>query len=181
MGNASWSRMWHSRPRLCHSQMKLERKYEYRRNLPHYQKDFCRLYVTFSTYGRWELPPRARDLALKHCRYEHGRRIELHCAVVMPDHVHLIFTALRNSDGVMFTLAEIMRGIKGSSAHSINRALNRGGHVWQDESFDHVLRSWESLGAKIRYVCANPVRAGLVKKPEDYPWLWYDEATLRID
>ncbi|MGH9581133.1 MAG: hypothetical protein ACRD2R_09070 [Terriglobales bacterium] len=58
------------------------------------------------------------------------------------------------------------------SARAVNRALNRMGRVWQEESFDHVLRSNESLSEKVDYVCQNPVRAGLVTAPELYPWLW---------
>jgi len=65
-----------------------------------------------------------------------------------------------------------MQGIKSASAHQINRALNRVGQIWQHESFDHVLRREESIEAKVQYICENPVRAGLVKSPEEYPWLW---------
>ena len=101
----------------------------------------------------------------------------LHVAVVMPDHVHMIFTPLPVEAGEPFTFEEIVGGIKGASSHSINNALNRSGHVWQDESFDHVIRHQESLEAKIQYVRQNPVRRGLVKKPEDYKWLWQEDKT----
>jgi hypothetical protein len=46
--------------------------------------------------------------------------------------------------------------------------------VWQDEFFDHVLRGDESLRETIDYIRQNPVRKGLVDKPEDYQWLWVD-------
>ena len=70
------------------------------------------------------------------------------------------------------SLPEIMKGIKGTAAHAINRRPNRRGPVWLEESFDHVVRSSESLDAKIAYVIANPVRKGLVSLPGDWPWLW---------
>jgi REP element-mobilizing transposase RayT len=92
--------------------------------------------------------------------------------VVMPDHVHLIFTPLKDHKGNPFGLAEIMSGIKGASAHCINQTLNRRGHVWQDESFDHVLRSEESIRSKVQYICENPLRKGLVTEIDAYPWLW---------
>ncbi len=57
-----------------------------------------------------------------------------------------------------------MNGIKGASAHSINKLLKRRGHVWQDESFDHILRSEEKMISKVEYICQNPVRKGLVKE-----------------
>jgi REP element-mobilizing transposase RayT len=59
----------------------------------------------------------------------------------MPDHVHLLLTPLRDLDGNLYSLIEILQGIKSASAHSLNRSLGRSGPVWQEESFDHVLRS----------------------------------------
>jgi len=72
-------------------------------------------------------------------------------------------------------LANVLKGIKGASARSINKALGRKGPVWQDESFDHELRRSESIVEKAEYIAMNPVRRGLVEKPEDYPWLWIPE------
>ncbi len=69
-------------------------------------------------------------------------------------------------------LAEIMQSIKGTSAHKINRLLNRSGQVWQRESFDRVLRREESIHAKVEYMVQNPVRAGLVHNAIEYRWLW---------
>src|SRR5215470_434131 len=118
----------------------LKRRYEYRRNLPHIQKGNCPHFITFDTYGRWTLPPAARDITLHHCLYENGKRCELHVCVIMPEHVHVILTFLRDKSTEAFTFAEVLHSIKSASAHSINRLLNRRGHVWQDESFDHALR-----------------------------------------
>jgi hypothetical protein len=44
--------------------------------------------------------------------------------------------------------------------------------MWQEESFDHVLRSEERLEETVEYIRQNPVRRGLVARPEDYRWLW---------
>jgi REP element-mobilizing transposase RayT len=90
----------------------------------------------------------------------------------MPDHVHLVFTPLWDTRGYPYTLAEITNGIKGASAHSINRMLGRKGSVWQDESFDRVLRCAEAIEAKVEYICANPIRKGLCLHEDEYPWLW---------
>lgn len=65
-----------------------------------------------------------------------------------------------------------MDAIKGASSHIINKKLGSHGPVWQDESFDHVLRSSESLEQKIQYVVENPVGRGLVRDESEYPWLW---------
>jgi putative transposase len=149
----------------------MERKYEYRRKMPHYQPDYKAFFVTFSTYQRWTLPESVRDLVVESCRYAHGKRVQLHGLVVMPDHVHMIFTPLRDENGT-FSLAEIIQGMKGASAHRINKSLGRKGTVWEQEFFDRALRQDEDIDVKLDYILANPVRAGLVQNPLDYPWLW---------
>ena len=152
----------------------MQRKYGYRRNLPHYQKDNRILFITYSTWHRWRLPEVAKDIALESCRRAHGRKYSLYAAVVMPDHVHLICAPLMDENGSI-SIPEITRAIKSESAHRINNVLARIGRVWQDESFDHILRGDESLRKKVGYILENPVRAGLVASPCEYRWLWWDE------
>ena len=133
----------------------------YRRDLPHLQRDYKPHFLTFCSWQRWVLPASARSLVLECCLHDCGIKIDLEVSVVMPDHVHLIFVPLVNETAQeMYSLAEITQGIKGASAHKINKALKRNGTVWQDESFDRVLRSSENLDAKVRYVAENPVRRG---------------------
>ncbi len=97
----------------------------------------------------------------------------------MPDHVHLVLSRMLNpANSEAFTLEEIMQGIKGASAHAINKLLRRRGHIWQDESFDNYLRTGEALNDKLRYVVSNPVRAGLAQKAREYPWLWTADPRL---
>jgi len=143
----------------------------YRRNLPHLQKDFTPHFITFVTKFRWVMPPCARDIALSCCCHDHRKKYELYVAVVMPDHVHLILTPLVDDQrSSVFSLVEIMRAIKGASGRAINQQLRRSGAVWQEESFDHVLRSSEGLDAKVEYVLRNPVRKGLVRDWHQYGW-----------
>jgi len=144
----------------------------YRRNLPHIV-NARPLFLTFNTLNRWILPPGARTLALRHALHEHREKIFMDVAVIMPDHAHLIFSLLQDKFEVPYSLAEVMKGIKGVSSRRINQLLGRtGSFVWQDESFDHVVRQSERSLAKYEYVCNNPVRAGLVKHADEYPWLW---------
>ena len=147
-------------------------KFRYRRRLPHLQKDDAPLFVTFCTGARIPLPDRARALVFEHCLREDTHRIYLYAAVIMPDHVHLLFHPLRDNQGWAFPLVDIMQCMKGATAHRINKLLHRSGPVWEEESFDHVLRSDESLKEKAEYIRQNPVRRGLVERPEDYRWLW---------
>ncbi len=100
----------------------------------------------------------------------------MHALVVMPNHVHLLFTPLRDAQGNQFSMQEILQAIKGTSAHRVNKALRRSGPVWQEESFDHVLRSSEDIGGYVEYICENPVRARLAPVPSEYRWLWKEES-----
>jgi putative DNA methylase len=118
------------------------------------------------------LPDAARDLVLAACIHDNGIRYVLHACVVMPDHVHVLLTPRRDAHGDYYALSEIMSGIKGASAHAVNRLLGRKGSLWQAESFDHLLRSGESTRAKAEYICQNPIRAGLVGSDTEYRWTW---------
>jgi REP element-mobilizing transposase RayT len=107
------------------------------------------------------------------CLHDNDVKMTVHAAVIMPDHVHLIFTPLVNQLALeVYSLAEIMDAIKGASAHKINHTLGCRGKVWQTESFDRVLRSSEILADKIAYLVENPIRRGLVSEWREYPWIW---------
>ncbi len=88
----------------------------------------------------------------------------LHAFVVMPNHVHLLITP-------KLPVRRIMNGMKGATAREANRILGRKGkHFWQDESFDHWVRSPRELARIRAYIENNPVSAGLAAKPEEWPW-----------
>jgi len=124
--------------------------------------------MSMSTRGHLFLTPAARSIVLEHIVKE--KRYALHCAVVMPDHVHMLFT-LRRDDGHEYPMAEIMHSIRGASAHRINKLLGRRGAVWEEEFFDRLLRYGEFEGT-VNYICSNPVRARLVQNELDYAWVW---------
>ncbi len=90
-------------------------------------------------------------------------RYRLHAYVVMPNHVHLLATP------VLPTL-RWLGPLKGYIAHEANRILGtKGQRFWQDESYDHLVRDGEF--ERIRsYIQNNPVKAGIVARPEDFPW-----------
>lgn len=144
----------------------------YRRNLPHIQKDYFPHFITFVTKNRLILPEWARSIVFDCCMYGHEKKYKLYAAVVMPDHVHLVLTPLVDtSNSSIFSLHKILRSTKSFAARRINTRLGTQ-KLWQEESFDRVLRSSESFDAKLAYILANPVRKGLVTIPEDYRWLW---------
>jgi REP element-mobilizing transposase RayT len=88
----------------------------------------------------------------------------LHAWVVMPNHVHAI---LRPHTA----MPVIMRWLKGRTSRMANQILGRAGTAfWQDESFDHWIRSAMELHYLIEYVENNPLRAGLVETTEQWAW-----------
>jgi putative transposase len=96
--------------------------------------------------------------------------------VIMPDHVHFFCRAELDAKPLpVFT----QRWKEWSSKRIVREPIVAGigdpgptlnGRVWQEEFFDHVLRSSESYGQKWDYVNENPVRAGLVKNSDEWPW-----------
>lgn len=93
--------------------------------------------------------------------------------VVMPDHFHWLIE-LKSS-----TLPELMLATKSRSAREINARLGRSGRLWQKGFHDRAIRREEDLLAVARYIIANPLRAGLVKRIRDYPlWdaIWLEDA-----
>ena len=89
---------------------------------------------------------------------------ELSAWVVMPNHVHLLILP-------KVALPEITRWLKGSTARRANQLLGRTGlPFWQDESYDHWVRTTKELDRIIGYIEENPVSAGLVVSMELWPW-----------
>jgi REP element-mobilizing transposase RayT len=138
-----------------------------RRHLPHLERAGATYFVTFTTIERRELSPAARTIILDCCVHDHGVTYFLRTICIMPDHVHMAFKAYDE-----WRLADITRRIKSVSARLINKLAGSRGSVWQNESFDRIARSGEDLRKKCEYICANPVRAGLVSSVEGWPWIW---------
>ena len=103
-------------------------------------------------------------------RYQHAKEhVDSLACVVMPDHFHWLVQLT----GVV-TLAALMANVKAYSASCVlgkqtkNEMVRR---VWQRGYHDHALRKEEDICAIARYIVANPIRAGLVRRVGDYP-LW---------
>ncbi len=93
----------------------------------------------------------------------------------MPDHVHFFCTPELDAK----PLPKFMGSWKEWTSKNIKRVLEIPGPLWQEQFFDHVLRSSESYAQKWGYVRENPVRAGLVTNADDWPWQGEVEA-LRL-
>jgi REP element-mobilizing transposase RayT len=114
--------------------------YFYQRSLPHYQKQGCTLFVTFCKLLPDPFPDTARSRVLQHCLHDNDKKLNMHAAIVMPEHVHLLLTPFQDGVSRPYPLQQILKLIKGTSARSVNLLTVHSGPVWQEESFDHVLR-----------------------------------------
>ena len=98
----------------------------------------------------------------------HGDRLLIHAAVVMPTHVHLL---------AAFATAEMMKEQCDSwlhyTARQINRQIGGKGKFWQQEPFDHLVRTVGQYEYLRRYIADNPCKAGL--KPGEYLYHRYEK------
>jgi putative transposase len=113
----------------------------------------------------WLKDPRVAEAILVALRDAQRRKLfALRAYAVMANHVHVLLAPRA-------PLERVTQQIKGASAHEANLVLGRtGAPFWQTESFDHWVRNpaeWQKIRA---YIERNPVAAGLVLKPEDWPW-----------
>ena len=82
--------------------------------------------------------------------------------VIMPEHVHLLIGEPQRA-----TLARALQALKQSVARSL---VDHDGHFWETRYYDFNVWSREKRIEKVRYLHRNPVKRGLVGKPEDWPW-----------
>lgn len=96
------------------------------------------------------------------------------CAIVMPDHLHVIAAPLNRdasvSDFVKWFKRWFNQDYRVSNCRPSVSDGNQMAWRWQEGCFDRLLRSDESLAEKVEYLRQNPVRAGLVKNPADWPY-----------
>jgi len=117
-------------------------------------------------YGpAWLSNPRVAALVVEAMQKAHNARLcKVWAYVVMPNHVHVLL-----EPGV--ELARITKLIKGSTARAANKVLGRTGKIfWQDESFDHWIRTSAEFEKVRAYLERNPVKAGLAVRAEDWKW-----------
>ncbi len=138
----------------------------HQRNLPHIEAENATYFVTFRCVPGVVLPPDARDIVRDALRFWDGKRADLDVAVVMPDHVHAILR-LR----IAGPLSAWLHSVKSYTANQVNVLLSRSGALWQQESFDHIIRSVEEWEEKAHYVRMNPVTRHLAASPHEWPWL----------
>ena len=94
--------------------------------------------------------------------YYNGKQYLLHAWCIMPNHVHTVYEPLDNT-----LQRTILSGWKSSTAHAINRLLNRKGRLWQVDSYNHIIRTEAEYYNQMQYVWNNPKHI-----PEAQKWRW---------
>jgi REP element-mobilizing transposase RayT len=94
-----------------------------------------------------------------------GVRYQLFSWVVMPNHVHCLMTRFEENE-----LSDILHSIKSFTAHEPNNLLYRQGQFWIEEYFDRYIRNQEHFERTVKYIENNPVKAGLCRTPEHWPY-----------
>jgi putative transposase len=150
--------------------------------LPGFDYRGChRYFLTYGTFARTRHFLSADIVTLVSTQFLRAaakQRFDILTYCFMPDHVHLLVEATDDGcDGKAF--------IKSSKQYSgYHFKAKTGRQLWQRDSFERVLRNTEGSLAVARYILANPVRAGLVQRPFDYPYsgsfVWDRDALLDV-
>lgn len=136
-----------------------------RKKLPHkipswvHQGERNFITINCKTRGSNELIKHAQQLLKSAEYYDHIGRWYLWLMVIMPDHIHFIAT---------FDLTAGLRNTVSSWKRYQTTSL---GIDWQSDFFEHRLRSQAEFDEKCHYVRMNPVRKGLIKNPDDWPYV----------
>jgi putative transposase len=124
--------------------------------------------LTFRTDGRRRVftDGAAVDLVVQQLlRAASEQKFSVIAYCFMPDHLHLLIEGTSdNSDGRRF-----IKAFKQYSGYYYSQARNET--LWQRYGFEHVLRDDELTVEVVRYILGNPVRAGLARTVEEYPYV----------
>jgi type I restriction enzyme R subunit len=142
--------------------------------------------LVFARTDRWlDMEPAVRHLAdptlaqivVNGLYFFAGQRYDLLAFVVMPSHIHWVFQPLESWVHALGDAAQqrtprerIVHSRNRQTGNECNQHLGRTGPFWQHESYDHWARDGEELERIILYIEGNPVKAGLCKAPEEWPF-----------
>jgi putative transposase len=137
------------------------------------QRTFFVTTVTCQRTPIFRAEGRARLLIEVLLDYREQKKYLLHEFVVMPDHIHVLLTP---ACGI--SVERAVQFIKGGFSHRLRKAEKI--QVWQQSFTNHRIRDAEDYERHCGYVRLNPVRAGLVRDAEAYP---FSSAglTIRLD
>ena len=92
----------------------------------------------------------------------------IHAYVMMTNHVHLLITPITETG-----ISKVMQSLGRRYVQHVNFKYRRTGTLWEGRYRATLLDSERYLLSCQRYIELNPVRAGMVKHPGEYPWSSY--------
>ncbi len=123
-------------------------------------------FVTFDRNKAFNEPARVNLVLAQILRAAADKQFEIVVYCAMPDHLHMVVEGLSETSD----LKGFAKLAKQYSGFYYARAYARA-KLWQHGANDHIVRDDVDLLDRVRYVVNNPVAAGLVARPEDYPFL----------
>jgi putative transposase len=138
-------------------------------------KGLYRYFLTTCTLNRqksFEDPTVVSDTLLEFRKTSDEQSFEISAYCFMPDHSHFLIEGLTDSSDFK-RFCKLAKQRSGSL-----HARNHGEPLWQEGYHERVLREVDDSLAVARYLLGNPVRAGLVRSPAEYPYLGSDRWTM---
>jgi putative transposase len=107
---------------------------------------------------------------LKKAKKKYGFSVAHFC--IMGNHVHLV---IRPNDDATYSLSKTMQWLLGNFSKAWNKVHGLKGHLWKARFFSRVIENDADLRNVIQYLNENPVKAGLVKRAEEWEYggLWH--------
>ena len=121
----------------------------------------------------WLSDERIAAIVNESLHHRDGKVYRLDAFSIMANHVHTVIKPLRRvekEDLAYHALSTIMQSLKGYTAYQANQLLGREGEFWAHESYDHWIRDHDEWQRIVAYVLNNPVKAGYVKRWQDWKW-----------
>lgn len=131
---------------------------------------------------RWLENKAIADIIAEKIRSMNGKYFQLMAFCIMPNHVHMLIESIianqlhHRGKTAKYPVTDTLRLLKESTARSCNLKLERSGHFWNHESYDHYVRDEKELERIIKYILYNPVKAGLVEDWQKWQFSYINPA-----
>jgi len=148
----------------------------HRRRLPHLRREGATYFITWRVNKlQSDLSPAERDLVVQAIKRFDSQRYDLLGWVVMNDHVHVIVHPTGSH-----TLSQITHSWKSFTANQLQKLHGREGAVWQDESWDRIIRHEKELFERLEYIRDNPGKRWPEYQTEPYPWVGFNHDEVKM-
>ena len=139
---------------------------KHRRSLPHWNFPDSIYFVTWRLHkNQKKMEPDERAFICETLKHFDLKRYQLFSFVVMDDHVHVLFRPMTGQ-----WLSKILHSWKSFTANRLQRDFKRRGSIWQEESYDRIVRNEREFYSEVRYILNNPNKRWQV---EEYPWMFW--------